>query len=57
MKVRHPTLPDVVQDVTDTGSWLEQGWLTVPDESTPPTDEVTPVTPKTRKSKEASDGE
>lgn len=56
MKVQHPTFPDVVQDVTDPGPWLEQGWLSLPD-ATPPTDEVTTVTPKTRKSKEASDGE
>jgi hypothetical protein len=57
MKVQHPTFPDVFQDVTNAKPWLKQGWLTVPDETTPPTDEVAPVTPKSRKSKEASDGE
>jgi len=70
MKVRHPTFPDVVQDVTDVGSWLEQGWLEVdagqpadPPQITPsgPTPVAKPKRSRVRRNnpevKEASHGE
>ena len=70
MKVQHPTFPDVFQDVTDAGPWLEQGWLECPpiDDTTgsPAGDtDVAPAAPKPTRSrgrrnpevKEASNGE